>query len=154
LSSANFPKWREHVSHRTSRCAALWISGFCVYIYPPPSIYLFVPLAYLSFDQARIIATAISVAALLFSFFFILKILYYYGARLSKLEIVLSFVALFFFEPIANNLYAVNINLLLLFLITLFYYLFFVQKRTAWAGIILGVAAINVVFPVPIEIDA
>lgn len=117
------------------------------YAYPPPSVYVFIPFTYLPFDQARIIWVAISVAALLLTILFITKILYHYGTRLSTLEILLISAALFLFEPIANNLYAANINLLLLFLTTAFYYLFFIQKRATGAGIVLGVAAIIKIWP-------
>jgi hypothetical protein len=117
------------------------------YLYPLPSIYLFVPFAYLSFDQARIVWAAICVAALLLTVLLITKILQQYGSRLSKLEVLLIGIALFLFDPVEWNLVALNVNLLILLLITLFYYLFFVKKRAAGAGIVLGVAALIKIWP-------
>lgn len=117
------------------------------YAYPLPSIYLFAPLAYLSFQQARIVWAAISVAALIFSGLLIIKTLHHYEIRLSKFEILLIFIALFLFEATTVNLIAVNVNILIFFLVTSFYYLFFVQKRTTGAGIVLGVVAIIKIWP-------
>lgn len=118
------------------------------YLYPPPSIYLFVPFTIFTFDQARIAVAGVYVAALLLTIFFITKILRAYGVGLSKLALLLMGASLFLFEPIVLTFAALSVNVLILFLITLFYYLLFAKKRAGVSGVVLGIATLIKVIPV------
>ena len=117
------------------------------FVYPPPAIFLFVPFAYFSFWQGYVMITAVYVVALLFSVFLIIKILRYYNVHVSTLTLLLICISLFLFEPVVNTMKEGNVNLVILFLITLFYYLLFVRKKAGLAGAALGLAAIIKVWP-------
>jgi Glycosyltransferase family 87 len=118
------------------------------YLYPPPAIFFFVPFTFVSFEQARIIVAAVYVLAVLLSVFLIAKILRHYDVRVSRLALLLICVSLFLFDPIVTTLVPLQVNLLILFLTTLFYYLLFVRKRSVASGVVLGLASIIKVWPV------
>lgn len=117
------------------------------YLYPPPAIFFFVPFTFVSFEQARIIVAAVYILALLLSVFLVAKILRHYGVHVSRLALLLIGVSLFLFDPIVTTLVPLQVNLLILFLTTLFYYLLFVRKRTVASGVVLGLASIIKVWP-------
>jgi hypothetical protein len=131
--------------HAFSWLAKGW---YPTYLYPPPSIYLFVPFTIFTFDQARIAVAGVYVAALLLTIFFTTKILRGYGVSLSRLALLLMGASVFLFEPIALTFAALNVNALILFLITLFYYLLFTKKRPGISGVVLGIATLTKVIPV------
>jgi len=130
----------------------LYLSGEDIYgntgfFYPPLSLLLFLPIGYLSFEQACSLMAIFNVFMLISITLLISRILQYYGILLSKTEVSLIFVATFLFYPISTSFTAGQINILILFLITLFYYCLFVKEKKTIASIFLSIATIIKLWP-------
>lgn len=117
------------------------------YAYPPLSILLFIPLAYLSLGQAYTLWTVLNVLMLVATIVIISRILHHYGARVSKTELSLIFVATFLFYPVSITITLGQINILVLFLIALFYYYLFIHRKKTIASIFLSLATVIKVWP-------
>jgi len=105
------------------------IYGNTGFYYPPLSLLLFLPLAYLSFEQACFIIAISNIFLLILTTLLMSKILQYYNILLSKTELLFVFVAIFLFYPVSTSFTAGQINILIIFLITLFYYYIFIKEE-------------------------
>ena len=136
--------------------ARLFIAGENIYqhayVYPPLSILLIVPFAYLPVGKACLLFAVFSVLLLLSTIIIISRILHYYGIRLSKTELLLVFIAVFLFYPVSITFTLGQINVVVLFLITLFYYYLFVRRSGMVAATFLGFATIVKVWPLVLAV--
>jgi len=132
--------------------AKLYMNGENIYgntgfYYPPLALLMFLPLACLSFEQACLIMAISNISLLILTALLISKILQHYNILLSKTKLLLVFVAIFLFYPVSTSFTAGQINILILFLITLFYYYLFVKGEKTVASVILSIATMIKVWP-------
>lgn len=117
------------------------------FLYPPLSIFLFLPLSYLSLELAGVLWAMLTVLLLVSTIIVISKILRCYGIQPSKIELPLIFVAMFLFYPTSIAVTHGQIDILVLFLVTLFYYYLFVDRRKIVASMFLSIATMIKVWP-------
>jgi hypothetical protein len=132
--------------------ARLHLSGEGIYdntgfLYPPLSIILFLPFCYLSFDQACFLMAIFNMLLLFSTIILISRIITYYGVQLSKIKLLLIFIAIFLFYPISTSFIGGQINILILFVVTLFYYYLFVKGKKTVASVLLSIATVIKIWP-------
>jgi len=117
------------------------------FLYPPLSIFLFLPLSYLSLEQAGIIWATLTVLLLVLTVVILLRILRHYGIQPSKIESVLIFTAILLFYPTTITITHGQIDILVLSLVTLYYYFLFVNRKRFIAAVFLSIATMIKVWP-------
>jgi hypothetical protein len=117
------------------------------YSYPPLFIAFLIPFAYLTLDQSCVVMTILNTLLLISSTIIILKILQYYGIFLKNYEKLVLFICIFLFYPVSTSFTAGQINIAVLFSITLFYYYLFNKERNTYASAFLSIATILKIWP-------
>ncbi|OGM08772.1 hypothetical protein A2Z67_01845 [Candidatus Woesebacteria bacterium RBG_13_36_22] len=117
---------------------------FGFFLYPPPVLFLFLPLTLISYSVAGKIFTAISIFCFLLSIYLLLKIINI--KPFSNLGMFLSILAFNFF-PAKFTLGMGQINNIVLLGVILFIY-FSLNKEWIYSGIFLALASLLKVWPV------
>jgi len=131
--------------------AKIFLSGGDIYnntgfVYPPLAIVLYLPFANLNFNQAFVLMSLLNLFIFAVTILFIIKILHHYNVILSIPKKILLFFVIFLFYPVCSSFCRGQINILILFLITIFYYQILMNKNLS-AGISLTIATILKIFP-------
>ena len=116
------------------------------YKYLPLSIIFVIPFAYLNFDQAFLLMCLLNLLSLFVISFLIVRILYHYNISLTFWEKSLLPFAIFVFFPVTKSFYGGQINIIILLLVTLFYY-FLIKNRNLSANLSLLLATVIKVWP-------
>ena len=124
------------------------IYGKCGYLYPPLVIVFLLPINYLTFSNACLSMALLNIFLLVSTTIIISKILQYYGISLSNINKILIFTCIVLFYPVSFSLDAGQMDILILFLLTLFYYYIFVKRNTTAASIFLGIATVIKIWPI------
>lgn len=131
--------------------AKIFLSGGDIYnntgfLYPPLAIVLYLPFANLNFNQAFVLMSLLDLFLFALTIVFIIKILHHYNVVLSMPKKILLFFVIFLSYPACTSFSRGQIDILILFLITIFYYQVLENKNLS-AGISLTIATILKVFP-------
>jgi hypothetical protein len=114
--------------------------------YPPPTMLLFMPLGYLSYQPAMIIWTVFNLFFLIGSIYLIYTLFF---KRQKLYELILVLILFFIYSPVRLNMYNSQTNFILLFLLILF----IKCEYTRFAGIFLALAIVikpfMIIFIVP-----
>lgn len=113
------------------------------FVYPPVVALFFIPLSIFSYPTAQLVWFILNHIFLIASF--ILLILSF-NSENKLIYAVSALVLSFNFYPLYRTLTAGQLNLLILFLLCLAWFLL-VRKRTTGSGIVLGIATIIKLFP-------
>ena len=123
--------WPDFMAYHDG--ASSFLSGMPVYdtgyIYFPLSLLIFLPFAYFSLYQAYFLFTVINVLLVIATTLAISKILTSYEISLSRFQILLLFLAILLAYPVSISITHGQINILILYLTTLFYYYLFINKN-------------------------
>lgn len=142
-----FVDFREYYN-----AADLYLSGESAYIntgfyYLPLTLVMFLPLSYTSFDEACLLFSVFNIALLISTIVIISKILHFYNIRLSSFQMLLLFLTVFLTYPISTSFTHGQVNILILFLISFFYYNLFVRNRLNLASFLLSIASVVKIWP-------
>lgn len=112
----------------------------CNYLYPPPSVLLFIPYNIFSFNFGQFLFFITGIISFLISFWLIVDILKMkYNVRFNKKTLWILLIYVLAIAPFFQNLRVVQINTIVLMLCVLSYYLF-EKDRFFFSGIILSMA--------------
>jgi len=115
----------------------------------PPSFFLFMmPFTFLNIEIATVVFFMLNIVLLLLTTLLFIRILNYYDWNFSSKGKIYFFLAILFFYPNRDILFTGQINIVLLFLTTLFYYLFFISKSYIRASICLSTAIFIKIWPI------
>jgi len=115
----------------------------------PPSFFIFIiPFTFLKIDTAISIYFIINVILLIVISQLFVRILEYYNVNLTTIKKIFIFVSIVLFYPNRDILFTGQINIVIVFLTTLFYYLFFIRKRYIGASICLSLAIFIKIWPI------
>lgn len=117
------------------------------YLYPPLTILMFIPFSYLPFGQAFLLFSILNFILLILTVLIISKILFFYNVRLSYTQIFVLIFAIFLTYPVSITFTHGQINILILFLTTCFYYTLFINKNITCASLLLSIATIVKIWP-------
>ena len=125
------------------------IYGFSqiAYAYPPLSIIVFSPFAFLNQDTALIAKIIIDIICYGITIFFILKILKKYNVKLSKVQSSALFLSMLLFYPVSVSFAAGTISAQVLILTTISYYYLFIKKNTTISSLSICLASIIKIIP-------
>lgn len=116
--------------------------------YPPITMAFFYPLTLISTNQAEFLFTGLSIISFLMGMWLIKKILDINVPRIVWLLILVLSIKTF---PVKLTLSLGQINLIIMFLVILSFYLASRGKKS-WAGICLGVASVVKLTPLPLAL--
>lgn len=134
--------------------ATLYLDGQNIYssnvgfTYLPISIFLFLPFAYLSFGNAFILFFSLNLFLLFLTTIILSRILAEYKVYISIYEKVLIYAALFMFYPISISFTHGQINIFILFILTMVYYYIFIRKNITISSLLLTLGTIIKIFPI------
>jgi hypothetical protein len=117
------------------------------YLYPPLAILIFIPFSYLSIDQSFLLFSILNVVLLIFTTMIISRILAFYNILLSNTQMILLTLAIFLTYPVSITFTHGQINILIFFLITSFYYSLFINKNVNFASLLLSIATVVKIWP-------
>ena len=117
------------------------------FVYFPLTIFFYLPLSYLSFNQAFIAMTLWNLLMALVLAIVAVKILKYYQVSLPAGTAWLLFLVYIFFCPATAELTSANVNTLVACFVALFYYFLFVKQKNVLAAVCLVVATLFKIFP-------
>ena len=126
-----------------STAQSLGIQHFNPFVYPPVVALFFIPLIWFSYPTAQIVWFILNHIFLITAF--ILLILSFKSEN-KLIYAVVALVLTFSSHPLYRTLTAGQLNLLILFLISLSWFLF-ARKKLVGAGIFLGIATLLKLFP-------
>lgn len=117
------------------------------FLYPPPAVLLFIPMALLSFNVASVAFLIFKVFILAATLTLVFKFLAHHGIILHRKEKLLLMVSSYLFYPVSLDLIAGNVNIILVFLIVVFYYFIFIRRNSLIASLSLVLASIMKIWP-------
>lgn len=117
------------------------------FYYFPLTLIIFLPFSCLSFYQACLFVSIFNIILLLLTTIIISKILIFYDIRLSGSQLGLLFLAVFLTYPISTSFTHGQVNILMLFLISSFYYYLFAQGKLNRASFFLSIAFFFKIWP-------
>ena len=119
------------------------------YLYAPPSLLLFYPLSLFSFEKAHVVFLFFSHLLLISLFWLVPRALCYPNKekKLNQFAVFLTFSTLITFGPVAWTLQLGQVNILLLFLLVV-YWFFAKQEKYLIASVALGLSIILKTYPI------
>jgi len=117
------------------------------YYYPPLSILLFFPFHVFPLHLAFLFFSLFNILILLFTCQYIFKILNQYGYQFTFTKKMLIFLGIFLFQPVSHSLVCGQINILVLFLLVLFYYFLFIIKNEKISAFMLNISFFLKIIP-------
>ncbi|MFB3895961.1 MAG: glycosyltransferase family 87 protein [bacterium] len=122
---------------------ALGIQHLNPFVYPPIVALFFIPLSLFSYPDAQLVWFICNHLFLILSFLFIILS---FNSKNKLGYIAVSLLISFSFAPLYRTLTAGQLNLFILFLISLAWYLY-TKKKPVGAGVILAIATLTKLFP-------
>jgi hypothetical protein len=122
---------------------ALGIQHLNPFVYPPIVAIFFIPLSLFSYQDAQLVWFILNQLFLIFAFLFLILS---FNSDNKLIYIVAALVLSFSFAPLYRTLTAGQLNLLMLFLLSLVWY-FYARKMPVGAGLVLAIATLLKLFP-------
>jgi hypothetical protein len=127
-----------------STAQALGIQHLNPFVYPPIVALFFIPLSLFSYQDAQLVWFILNHLFLILSFLFL--ILSFNSKENNLIYIAASLLLSISFAPLYRTLTAGQLNLLMLFLLSLTWYLY-TKKMPVGAGVVLAIATLLKLFP-------
>lgn len=113
------------------------------FVYPPIVTLFFIPLSLFSYPDAQLVWFILNHLFLILTF---LLLILSFNSDNKLIYIAASLLLSFNFAPLLRTLTAGQLNLFILFLISLIWYLY-TKKKPVGAGVILAIATLTKIFP-------
>lgn len=117
------------------------------FYYTPISIFFFLPLAYLPYKISAWVFFLFNLVILFVTFEVIFSILANYSKIVRENEKILLIFSIFLFYPVSVSFIMGQINILILFVVVLVYYVNFIKKRTIITSFLIFLGTIFKIWP-------
>jgi hypothetical protein len=118
------------------------------FLYPPISILFFLPFGHLPLEYSHAAYLLFNIIILFLTTIVVINILKHYGVYTSNKEKILLLISIFLFDPIRITLSVGQVNIVILFILTVSYYYIFVKKDKILSSIYLTIGTSLKIYPI------